>query len=191
MQLTFVILFFYLNANFPQRYNVLLSEQEKIDAKNHIIETWEQDKGLKQANPAPTPPASAVTPASRPTSTAETSSELNDDPVEIMLREKESSVRTVAPTVDKRKLESVLDEFLLQERVPQKTNVLSYWNDNRGVNSELFSLSQIVLALPVTQVSVERSFSGLRFILSELRSNLAPDILENILLIRANHKFSQ
>ena len=52
-----------------------------------------------------------------------------------------------------------------------------YWESQKIKEPELFLLSQVVLALPVTQVSVERAYSGLKFILSDLRSNLSADIL--------------
>jgi len=39
------------------------------------------------------------------------------------------------------------------------------------------------------QVSVGRAFSGLKFILSDLRNSLKTDMLENILMIRNNHTF--
>lgn len=46
-----------------------------------------------------------------------------------------------------------------------------------------------VLSVPATQVSVERLFSGLKFILSPLRTNINEHILENQLLVRANRIF--
>lgn len=41
------------------------------------------------------------------------------------------------------------------------------------------------------QVSMERSFSGLKFILSDLRNAIGHDILENILIIRGNANTNQ
>jgi len=38
------------------------------------------------------------------------------------------------------------------------------------------------------QVNVERSFSGLKFIVSDLRASLDPDVLEAIMIIRCNLK---
>lgn len=47
----------------------------------------------------------------------------------------------------------------------------------------------VVLSVPATQVSVERLFSGLKFILSSLRTNNNKNILENQLLVRSNKIF--
>ena len=40
--------------------------------------------------------------------------------------------------------------------------------------------------MPVTQVSVERLFSSMKFILSDQRLSTKQDLLEVILLLRAN-----
>jgi len=44
----------------------------------------------------------------------------------------------------------------------------------------LSELAQIVLAIPPTQVSVERCFSALSFILSEKRNSLSPENLNTL-----------
>lgn len=41
----------------------------------------------------------------------------------------------------------------------------------------------------MTQVSVERLFSAMKFILSDLRTNLNHDILDDILIVRTNKAF--
>ncbi len=56
---------------------------------------------------------------------------------------------------------------------------------------ELYLISQVVLALPVTQVSVKRSFSGLTLIVSPCRTNLCSAVLEDILVVRANAQFNK
>ena len=55
----------------------------------------------------------------------------------------------------------------------------------------LYELSQIILAIPSTQVSVERLFSGLKFILSPLRYNIAGDKLNDIMIIRTNYLYEK
>ena len=51
---------------------------------------------------------------------------------------------------------------------------------------ELYTLSLVALALAVTQVSVERSFSTLKSVLSPQRSNMSDEILDDIMVIRTN-----
>lgn len=52
----------------------------------------------------------------------------------------------------------------------------------------LYPLSLTSLAVPATQVSVERLFSGLKFILSPLRTNMGPELLDEIMLLRYYEK---
>ncbi|CAL1672944.1 unnamed protein product [Lasius platythorax] len=47
----------------------------------------------------------------------------------------------------------------------------------------------VILSVPSTQVSVERLFSGLKFILSPLKTNINERILEDQLLVRSNRIF--
>jgi len=56
-------------------------------------------------------------------------------------------------------------------------------------NPELSQLAKVVFSAPATQVSVERLFSGLKFILSPYRSNIFSKNLENQLLVRTNRLF--
>ena len=58
--------------------------------------------------------------------------------------------------------------------------ISSYPNE---IRNECFDIS----ALPVTQVSVERLFSAMRILLSDLRSRLKSDIVDAILFLKNNH----
>jgi len=96
---------------------------------------------------------------------------------------------------------------------------LQYWKTRQLTDPELYQLASVVLAVPATQVymiiyvlpydniyfviifellqvvllhfqvSVERSFSGLKFVVSDLRTSLDPELLEAIMLVRSNEKF--
>jgi hypothetical protein len=47
-------------------------------------------------------------------------------------------------------------------------------------------VAEIACALPVTQVSVERTFSGLRYVLNDVRMRLKDDIIDAIMVLRTN-----
>jgi len=49
--------------------------------------------------------------------------------------------------------------------------------------------AKVVFNAPATQVSVEKLFSGLKFILSPYRSNISSKNLENQLLVGTNRLF--
>jgi hypothetical protein len=86
-------------------------------------------------------------------------------------------------------IEKIIDAFCKENRVDKDTNVLQYWLGRKSSNPVLFQLSQIVLSVPATQVSVERLFSSLKFILSSQRSQMSEELLNNVLIIRANKLF--
>lgn len=59
------------------------------------------------------------------------------------------------------------------------------------VYPEIYILLKIILSVSSTQVSVERLFSGLKFILSPYRSNINSQNLEDQLLVRTNKLFDK
>lgn len=79
---------------------------------------------------------------------------------------------------------------LRRESLDRKSDILAYWENAKLLSSHeyngLAELALICLSLPVGQVSVERSFSGLKFILNDLRCNLEEVILEDILIVFLN-----
>ena len=51
---------------------------------------------------------------------------------------------------------------------------------------DLQDIARLLATMPVTQVSVERLFSALKLLKSDLRNKLKDDIIGDILLLRAN-----
>lgn len=86
------------------------------------------------------------------------------------------------------RLPIILKSFEDVTRENVETNVLEYWRARRTTHRELSQLASIVLAVPSTEVSVERLFSNVRFILNPLRASLKSTSLDDIILIRANKK---
>ena len=60
------------------------------------------------------------------------------------------------------------------------------WDVIKQLEEPLLTTAQILSAMPVTQVSVERLFSSMKFILSDQRSSMTQELLEAILFLRAN-----
>jgi len=71
------------------------------------------------------------------------------------------------------------------QRQSLDTNVLSFWATQDGC-TQLAVLAKIILNTPGTQVSVERLFSLLKWIVSDLRMSLTAKNIDNILLLVAN-----
>lgn len=79
-----------------------------------------------------------------------------------------------------------IKKFGLVKRSPLCVKPIDFWAQNKSTFKEVYELAKIINAVPVTQVTVERAFSSLSFILTALRNSLSADTLEDILLIRLN-----
>lgn len=79
-----------------------------------------------------------------------------------------------------------LANFAKIDRKLHTTKIFPYWNSIKSVYPDLYEVAKIVLAVPPTEVSVERNFSHLDFILNKRRNNLTDETLETILLLRLN-----
>ena len=60
------------------------------------------------------------------------------------------------------------------------------WDAIKQLEEPLLTTAKILSAMPVTQVSVERLFSSMKFILSYQRLSMTQELLESILYLRAN-----
>lgn len=109
-----------------------------------------------------------------------------------MISQEQSTLSSTQSTLN---ISLILNEYIENvvkgKRLPYSTSILDYWKSQKYEKLELYKLSQILMAVPATQVSVERLFSNLSFIYSPLRSKLSENILESIILIRSNHKFNK
>ena len=66
---------------------------------------------------------------------------------------------------------------------------VDFWKSKVGELPLLSSLALDVMAVPPTEVSVERLFSHLKIILTERRNRLSSKLVEAILFLRLNKKF--
>ena len=71
--------------------------------------------------------------------------------------------------------------FSNQTRLFWNSNIFE-WQDKQAE----FDLKCVALALPVAQARVERTFSGFKYILNELRLGLKKDLIEPIMFQRYN-----
>lgn len=118
----------------------------------------------------------------------------NEDDVmyERRLKEKDEILRVIRsddpiPNVLKFEQElNIFEEKYGQCRVDSRISILSFWESIKSTFPFLFNVASIVLAAPGTQVSVERLFSQLKLILSDLRERLGSENAENVLLVRSN-----
>lgn len=74
-----------------------------------------------------------------------------------------------------------------RNRMPLNVNAMQQWQENSLVNPELYKLACVLLAVPTSQVSVERAFSALACVLTNRRTRIGKENLENILLVKLNY----
>ena len=72
--------------------------------------------------------------------------------------------------------------------LPENQNIFDYWNNNQK-HPQLAELAKIVLAVPATQVSVERAFSTFGHVFGQFRGTVKPYILESQMLVALNKMF--
>jgi hAT family C-terminal dimerisation region len=164
------------------RYRTILSKDNVARAKLHIGKTLIsiQNASVGSIEIAPEE------------QTSETS---DDDDIDALIKARELDVRN-ENVMDSGSLHNpnLLSEFEKYEqlgRIDKKLNVLEFWNRQRFVLPVIFAVAQIVLGLPTTQVSVERAFSCVKFLLSLQRCQLSSELLEDIVLIRCNSMFDR
>ena len=78
------------------------------------------------------------------------------------------------------------EQRFVKNRLDSKVSILEFWKMHYFEFPVLYEVAMVVLGTPATQVSVERLFSQMKFILNDLRSTLSSGHVENIALVRNN-----
>lgn len=168
------------------RYQILLNIDQKNSAKAHIckIQNYIHDQEYsKQPNSFPSPPLSKE---DDQTTNVSDNDENNLDEMDelIFITEKELADVIQAP-VPKQNFRTIVDNFDNIQRLNRREDPKKYWQNNE-IFGELSEVANILFAVPATQVSVERAFSTLKFILADNRDGLSENVLEDILFIKLN-----
>lgn len=160
------------------RVNSILSEEQNERARIHLMHTHQRYINLQlQTQDRPTDENDL-----NQDNVPHTSRSNIDGFFERRYRERQRE----RPTEACNQLKNSLIDFLNSPLLPTHENILKYWYEKRFTDPQLYSLSTIALATPPTQVSVERLFSSLKFILNNLRMSLKDSIIDDILLVRNN-----
>lgn len=159
------------------RYKILLTPTQNDIARSHLIKIGRlaSDLKLKQT--------SIVDCKSENSSTTT----LTDLEMYLQNKEKELGVINNQGEVQSSLADQIFNFNPIRE--PKVTNVLKYWAEKSNIYPDLANLAKIILAVPATQVSVERNFSVLKLLLTDKRMNLSESNLENILMCRLNMTF--
>lgn len=85
-------------------------------------------------------------------------------------------------------IEAELSNFDSLPRLAVDTQVMDFWKNQKAF-PVLKGIALDIISVPVTEVSVERLFSHLNFILNPHRSNMNQGLLEDVLFLRMNNAF--
>lgn len=175
------------------RYNIVLSEEQRKRAVQHVRRIWAElnlvlaeddnkERGTKRNRNSN---SFSLSPALSHSSSMSTDShdEL-DDVLSHLEKQKE-----LQPNQDRTRanLDNELTAFLQRVRVERREDLLRILAKLKLSYPCLYKVPQVAHALPTTQVSVERLFSSLKFVLSAHRSRLHDDVLDDILIVCPNY----
>ena len=175
------------------RYRILLSEEQMEVAKAGLIEVALKSHhcSISVSNSSSTENAASesiqVNNIIR-SSTSSPVSEEDDFEKELDLLEQRrspgtcTSSKTNAFNQVMQELNSNIEKMIQSGRLKGE----NVWKIIANLEEPLQTTAKILSTMPITQVSVERLFSSMKFILNDQRSSTKQDLLEAILLLRAN-----
>ncbi len=176
------------------RFFSLLTKEQIIKAKEYLVKLWQTQqarRGVQEVHQEEDIPEN------------DTDEDDEDDPFAAFLAKKNQERVTFqqprgrasarrgrpppAPLQGREKIKAMLEEYdTTTKPLPLKSDIFKFWEGKKLVWPELYELALIVLAIPATQVCVERLFSALRFILRPQRFNLSSERVDDIVFLHAN-----
>ncbi|XP_065094750.1 uncharacterized protein LOC135715364 [Ochlerotatus camptorhynchus] len=168
----------YLDQRINYRDTPLISEEQRQCALEHLKQTWRSIQRVAHGG---------LTNVSMEDPIEGLSS--NDDILESFFRSHEVSHDSNISTCLFDELEDL--SRLPRLKLERGQSILDFWYSQKQGKPDMYSLAAVVLSTPATQVSTERAFSTLAFILTKLRTRLSETTLSNILLIRLNAELFQ
>nr|XP_029735162.1 uncharacterized protein LOC109402841 [Aedes albopictus] len=169
----------FLDPRFNYLNSTVLSPAEKEEVQKYLIKTWRRIQQTKRVNPMPNGAGESIS-----TNNEES---LGDEIADFLTEMFGGTLQTQGATADpEAQLTEQLKLLEIGERMPHDHNVWDHWIARKATHPQLSAVVLVVLATASSQVSVERAFSGLALILSDLRTGLSEDTLEHILLIKLN-----
>lgn len=168
------------NLYLDGRINIMLSDQECVKAKSLLCQTFRQ---LQMIASSEAGPSGMITPS---TSHDDENDMHNISDLERMLQQTEK-IRRLPQSFMEGKFEENLNKLRLEPRLPLSKNIIDHWHNIDASDTSLKKVASCVLAAPASQISVERLFKSVKFILNPLRTDIGGSLLQDILIIRANH----
>lgn len=81
-------------------------------------------------------------------------------------------------------LRQKLNSFSMQPRIPFQTNLLDFWKLKCLQEPYLKPLVEVILAVPINQITMDRTFDSLKFMLTNLNQDISN--MQDLLIVRSN-----
>ena len=91
--------------------------------------------------------------------------------------------------IENNTLSSEIAEYNRLDNIVADRCLLEFWSLNSIKFLKLKIVSEIILSIPSTGVSVERTFSVMTFILNDQRMSINDNLLEELLMVIINKDF--
>lgn len=156
------------------RVNIVLSNNQKMLAKQnlkqiaHRIYQQKQERSASQIKQERTPSRSLL---------------------DAYLDEVQTASQVEAKPICEKMMKIYIDieNFdIANGRLPLDANIIQFYEGIKFKTPHLAELAYVVQATPATQVSLERAFSALQFIISEKRSSLSAEDINSLLIVKLN-----
>lgn len=170
-----------------KRFNFILSNEETVASKTFVMQIWRKKRALAGENDdeSDEEPEACNTENDTDTEMNQFGAFLNN------LAQAQASVMSSQATAMKRNpsvIEAELAAFEAAPRLSPDVQILDFWKNGKSF-PVLRNIAFDILSVPMTEVSVERLFSHLNFIMNPHRSTLSCDVVEDILFLRMNNQF--
>ncbi|XP_062559975.1 uncharacterized protein LOC134224580 [Armigeres subalbatus] len=163
----------YLDPRLNYAGSSLFNNEEKAEIQGYIIETLNRIQELRKTD--------ANAPQNMPASIS------MDDEADEFITEL-FGTSTIESTGNDGGFLQQLKAVEVEPRRSVSFDVWKFWVDRRPTHPQLSAVASVVLATPSNQVSVERGFSALGLILTNSRSTLGEDTLQNLMMVKLNRQ---
>ena len=173
------------------RYFTYLDEEQVQVAKDHLEKLWTRMEAMRKKWESTEEEVETPSDTDKEVDMGSDSEDSGGkDEFDSFLKQKNAA--RITSLQERAAIRTILDTYYANtEMVSAKTNILHWWHDKRVTHPELYALSSVALAVPATQVSVERLFSSLTFIFDPLRRNMDTSFLNDLLVLRNNKIFKR
>lgn len=166
------------------RYHGILSKQEQDRAEQHLLHLWEKISSKQKENQNE---VDLLSQEQRGDPNDFDVDDSDDDLLEQIIKKKtECQQNDIAESVINDSLVEEIRKFKLLKREPAKSNIIERWTQLKLTFPTLHQLAMTVMAVAPTEVSCERNFSILDFVLTKRRNRLTDTNLEMILFLKLN-----